>query len=87
MIMHRRVCRPNAVLLVHQLMSIVTYVPDGLDQLIGPSEGAVVQQAATKLNQVLNFDLCHGHFQFCITFGTVYIILKSCKACSLNLID
>lgn len=31
-------------------------VSDGLDQLIGPSEGAVAQQAVTKLNQVLNFD-------------------------------
>jgi len=47
----------DAVILPAQLY--LSIVSDGLGQLIGPSQGAVAQQAATKFHQVLNFD--HNH--------------------------
>ncbi|KAG0627876.1 hypothetical protein M758_2G235000 [Ceratodon purpureus] len=37
---------------VNQMTNTLLNLKDGLDQLIGPTEGAVAQQAATKLNQM-----------------------------------
>jgi hypothetical protein len=37
---------------VNQMTTTLLNLKDGLDQLIGPSEGAIAQQAATKLSQM-----------------------------------